>query len=518
MGDIGSLNERRAQSSASTIVVACCAALLLAAARPAAAAPATLDPSFVGVGVGKVITAFPSGGDDNATAVAQQADRKLIVAGACNNGGHFDFCAVRYNTSGSLDSSFGASGRLTTTVIVNAENNATALIVQPDGKIVLTGYCGNGANTSFCATRHLTDGSLDATFGNNGKVVTPFAGVANAYAFAAALQPDGKIVLVGYCVIATDNTDFCAVRYNSNGSPDASFNGNGQVIRPITPGANDNAKAVLLQPDGKLVLTGYCWNGSDYDFCAARLHSNGSLDVSFSGGVVTTQMTAGGYDVATAAALQPDGKIILAGYCFNVVGYDFCALRYESTGLLDTTFGTAGKVITPLAAVNAYDIGTTIALQPDGKILVAGYCVSGSNNDFCAARYNANGQTDASFGNAGVVITPVTANRDDNASAMLVQPDGKIVIAGSCSNGSNTDFCVIRYEGGPLSYRNCTLDLDGDGRVLATTDMLIGTRVALGVTGDAALNGIVFPSTATRKTWPLIRDYLVNQCGRLLPP
>ena len=117
----------------------------------------------------------------------------------------------------------------------------------------------------------------------------------------------------------------------------------------------------------------------------------------------------------------------------------------------------------------------------------------------------------------GKVVTAVGSSTD-TATALALQPDGKIVVAGECSNGSNNDFCLARYEGGPFDSRNCSMDIDGDNRVLATTDMLIGARVALGLTGNAVIGGITFASHATRTTWPAIRDYLVSQCGMSIVP
>ena len=117
--------------------------------------------------------------------------------------------------------------------------------------------------------------------------------------------------------------------------------------------------------------------------------------------------------------------------------------------------------------------------------------------------------------------SPLSSSRRSAAAAttptpVALQPDGKIVVAGYCSNGTNNDFCLTRYESGPFDAKNCSLDIDGDGRILATTDMLIGTRVALGITGNAVIGGITFAQNATRNTWPLIRDYLVTQCGMSL--
>ena len=148
-------------------------------------------------------------------------------------------------------------------------------------------------------------------------------------------------------------------------------------------------------------------------------------------------------------------------------------------------------------------------------MLLAGYCYNGTNYDFCAARFLPDSTLDTSWNGTGKVITAIGSGAD-SATAMTLQPDGKVLIAGQCHNGSNSDFCVARYDGGPFGYRNCSLDIDGDGLVLATTDMLIGTRIALGITGPAVIGGITFAPNATRNSWPLIRDYLVTQCGMSL--
>ena len=161
------------------------------------------------------------------------------------------------------------------------------------------------------------------------------------------------------------------------------------------------------------------------------------------------------------------------------------------------------------------DIAASMTLQPDGKVLLAGYCSNGTNGDFCAARYLANGSLDTTWNGTGKVMTAIGSD-NDFAAAMTLQPDGKVVLAGNCSNGTNFDFCAARYDGGPFGYRNCTPDIDGDGSFLATTDALINMRIALGITGPAVIGGITFAPNATRNTWPLIRDYLVTQCGMSL--
>ncbi len=303
------------------------------------------------------------------------------------------------------------------------------------------------------------------------------------------------------------------MRYDNFGVLDPAFGSAGKVST-TAGGLQSGARAITLQPDGKIVLAGDCYNGSAYDFCALRFEVNGVLDATFgTAGKVTTSL-GGGDDHADAVALQPDGQLLLAGYCAGTTNVDLCALRYDTKGVLDTTFGNVGKVITPMGTGNDY--ARSVVLQPNGYFLLAGYCDGVADVDFCAVRYDNRGAPDPTFGAAGKVITAIGTSID-NGWAVALQQDGKVLVAGTCNNGSRIDFCSVRYEGGPFGYRQCSLDIDGDGRVLATTDSLIHARIALGITGPAVVNGITFAANATRNTWPLIRTYLVSQCGMLLP-
>jgi uncharacterized delta-60 repeat protein len=433
------------------------------------------------------------------------------------------------------------NGKIPNLGIGTGVDQANALALQPDGKIVLAGTCFNGDNSDFCIARLNADGSLDASFdgpggAGNGKFLVPIGASGDVVAYALALQPDGKIVIAGYCSNGV-NADFCIARLNADGSLDASFDGpsgagDGKFLLPIGT-SNDYAYALALQPDGKIVLAGECFRGSSRDVCIARLNADGTLDASFDGpsGVGYPGFPGNGkfplsivdISVANALALQPDGKIVIAGYCVNGSNSDFCIARLNADGSFDASFdgpsGLSGGVfLLPIGASD--DVASALAIQPDGKIVIAGYCSNGGNFEFCIARLNANGSLDAGFdgpsgaGN-GTFLLPISAGsaRSDVAYALALQPDGKIVLAGTCFNGSNNDFCVARLYGGPFGAQNCKLDFDGDGIVTATTDMLIGMRVSLGIRGSEVIGGISFPDNATRKTWPLIRNYLVSQCG-----
>jgi uncharacterized delta-60 repeat protein len=494
-------------------VIVFASALLTAPSQAIPGQPGTLDTSWGAlspIGSGKIITPIGSS-TDAANAIALQPDGKVLLAGTCVNGTNEDFCAARYYPDGTLDTTWNGTGKVLTP-IGSSFDVATAIALQSDGKVLLAGYCYNGTNYNFCAARYNANGTLDSGWGSAGKVITISGG--DEYALAIALQPDGKVLLAGSCGVSP-NLDFCAARYNANGTLDTTWNSSGKVTTPIGLGA-DIAYAVALQPDGRVLLAGYCRGpvsdefASD-DFCVARYNANGTLDTTWnSTGKVITFVDI--EDRATAIALQPDGKVLLAGYCSNGANFNFCAVRYNANGTLDATWNGTGKVIT--AVVGAREV-TATTLQPDGKVLLAGSCSNGTNNDFCAARYNANGTLDSTWGSAGKVITPIGTGAD-RATAIALQSDGKVLLAGTCANGTNSDFCAARYDGGPFLF-SCRPDLDGDGAFLATTDALIYTRVALGITGTAVVNGITFPVGATRNTWPLIREYLVTQCGMSLP-
>jgi len=413
----------------------------------AAAFPGAPDATF-GSGFGTVITPIGSG-TDVAYSLALQPDGMIVVAGTCSNGTDYDFCLARYLVNGTLNTNFNGIGKVVT-AIGNGNDGAYSLALQPDGKIVVTGSCLNGTTYDFCLARYLASGALDLSFNGTGKVMTAIGSGTDA-AYSVALQPDGKIVVAGRCSNGT-NTDFCLARYLASGALDVSLNGTGTVITTIGSGG-DIARGVALQPDGKIVVAGYCSNGTSADFCLARYLASGTLDVSFNGSGTAITPIGVGDDYAISLALQPDGKIIVSGVCSNGANSDFCLARYLANGTFDTSFNSTGKVITPIGSSDDY--GYSVALQPDDKIVVAGYCVSGANFDFCLARYLANGTLDTSFGSTGKVITAIGSGTDVANSAAL-QPDGKIVVAGFCSNGTNDDFCLARYDGGPNTPKTLT--------------------------------------------------------------
>ncbi len=475
-------------------------------------APGTLDPFWgngIPLGAGKVITSI-GGVHDDARAMTLQPDGKVLVAGACLNGGTYDFCAARYNGDGTLDLTWNGTGKVITAL--GGEDFAQAVAVQPDGKVLLAGSCTNGGNNNFCAARYNANGTLDITWNVTGIVITAI-GSGQTLTQAIMLQPDGKVLLSGSCFNGI-NSDFCAVRYNGDGTLDINWNGTGKVITDMG-GNNDGSYAIALQPNGKVLLAGTCSNGTYGNFCAARYNVDGTLDITWNGNGKVITAIGSFTDTARAMTLQPDGKVLLGGLCFNAAYSNFCAARYNANGTLDTTWNSTGKVITLIGSGIGSNVANAMALQPDGRVLLAGYCFNDVNNDFCAVRYLSNGALDTTWNGTGTVTTAIGTGYDV-ANAITLQPDGKVLLAGECLNGTNSNVCVARYDSGPFVYQICKPDLDGDGLMTATVDGLIYLRVMFGLTGSTVLNGISFPPAATRNTWPLIRDYLVSQCGMSL--
>jgi uncharacterized delta-60 repeat protein len=468
------------------------------------AAPGDLDTAFNSSGVVKTAISSVRA---QAHAVAIQPDGKLIVAGeTCGVSTlNCDFLVERLTGDGALDTTFNSSGIAATDY--NGNNDyAYSLAVTSAGRIIVAGYSCSTAQCSFLAVRYISDGSYDTTFGGSGFVVAD-QGSTDAKAYALILQHDGKIVLGGYSFNGT-NDDFSMVRYNSDGTLDLGFGSGGVVTTGF--GANDDQiNAVVLQPDGKIIAAGQsCAAGSrSCVFAIARYNSDGSLDITYnSNGKVTTPLGSGDAR-AYALALQYDGKAVLIGQSCNLIDTNcsFAAARYDTDGRLDTTFNSTGTVTTAIGSV--LDIATSAAVQPDGKIVAVGYSFNGANNDFALARYNDDGTLDAAFGAGGKVTTDI-AGGGDQGNAVALQADGKIVAAGGSVNTTSAIVSIARYDAesgswdltpDPFSFTNVTNVTTGS---LQTSNLItisgLGTGIEVPVTvinGQYAQNGSTAYST-----------------------
>jgi uncharacterized delta-60 repeat protein len=359
-------------------------------------------------------------------------------------------------TSAALDSTFGSGGRVSTPV---GGGHGEAVVIQPDGHIVTAGWRTAGAGNDFALTRHDASGNLDLGFGTSGIRTTDLGG-ADDEAYDAALTPDGGVVVVGRTDAAgLANIDFGVVRYGPDGTPDGGF-GSGGIVKTDILGGGDQANAVAVQPDGKIVVAGFATrSGIDGDFAVVRYNANGTPDQSFgTAGIVTTDLGTRSDD-ARAIAIQPDGKIVVAGSAGDN-GDDIALVRYLSDGHPDMSFGQAGIRITDLGSD---DVANGVALTASGQILVAGYTLGPKiNRDFLLARYTADGTLDASFGDHGAVKTDVGGG-DDFAENLVVDASGRVVVVGRATSATILDMALVRYlPGGGLDT-----SFDGDGILAA---------------------------------------------------
>ena len=425
-----------------------CVALLLAttflATVKVSAADGDLDLTFDGDG--KVTTDF-NASDDTGFATAIQADGKIVVAGVQVVNANTRFAVARYNTNGSLDTTFDGDGKVTTPIGFFAL--ARAVAIQSDGKIVVVGTANSGVNDSnFAVVRYNANGTLDTAFGSTGIIITRFLIGIDESANAVTIQSDGKLVVAGEASNINFFSSFAIARYNANGSLDNTFDGDGQLTTTFAVEAG--AKSVSIQSDGKITAAG---TGN-----LARYLSNGALDSAFGTGGRVLINNLG----INASKIQPDGNIVVAGTTVVNGVSNFGLARLSPVGFFDSTFGTGGRVATNFGTL---DNGAALILQTDGKIIIAGRSVvNGQTSDFALARYNSNGSLDTSFGTGGKVTTDIFAS--DEATGAALQPDGKVVLVGKAQDSSNANnFAVVRYQSGaPIAPRPHQFDFDGDGR------------------------------------------------------
>lgn len=338
-------------------------------------------PTFAPVaGSGKAVIAVGNYGDTGQS-IAVQPDGKITVAGYSEKSDYYpDFSLIRLNANGTLDTSFAAStgGKLLIPIGIY-HDRSHSVAVQADGKIVVAGeYTIDSYNTDFGVVRLNTDGTLDNSFAGNGKAVVTLSSGYD-YGNSVTIQPDGKIILAGNSLGTNNAQDFSLIRLNVDGTLDTSFDGDGKAIFAVSPYA-ESGSSVTVQADGKIILAGNCVNPvtSNTDFSLIRLNANGSLDTIFGdlvSGVHTGKAiidVAGSTDYGRSLTVQTDGKLILAGNSYSAISksYDFSLVRLNADGSLDTSFGTGGKYL--LSVGNDTDQVTSVVVQPDGKILFAG--------------------------------------------------------------------------------------------------------------------------------------------------
>lgn len=415
---------------------------------------------------------------------------------------------------GDLDLSFSGDGIAN----VGFARSAEGTVIQGNGKIVLVGSTSTQGSSDFAVARLNPDGSFDTSFSGDGKLITEFIGP--SVATDVALQSDGDIVVSGATYNGADlSWDFAVAVYNPDGTPDTGFSTNGRADYDFD-GSYDWANAVAVQDDNKILVGGPANIGGDTDFAVARLTTSGGLDTTFSSdGKVTTgfgdwefleglalqedgkivavggggdsdflaaryntsgsldtgfnfdgkvAVGLGGNDIAYAVAIQADGKIVLAGTRItfpdeDTSDLDFALVRFTTSGLLDSNFDGDGKLTEPLAGAIAYDV----AVQSNGRIVIAGQ-INTIDPDAVLARYTSVGDLDTTFSNNGVRTLDLNSSGDDYATSLAIDDDGKLVVAG------NRDVGFMA------------------ARVHAVTDNPPGTTIDSGPTGTTSDNTPTF--------------------------
>lgn len=412
----------------------------------------SLDDSFGKDKNGKVITDL--GSFEYGFGLALQPDGKIWAAGRGFNtaNGTYDFTLLRYDSNGVQDSSFTP----VRTDFALDDDLASSLALQPDGKILIAGQAlisgSSFSDYDFALARYNPDGSLDTSFDGDGKVEEDF-GFGDDVINVVSLQADGKILVAGRVANSFDD-DFGLARYATNGTLDTSFDITGTTVTDF--GGNDEAYSLLLQSDGKAIVLGTTDVNGDRDFALARYDANGNLDTSFgTAGKVITDF-AGFNDDAYAATLQADGKILVVGETGTGFSTDFAVARYNADGKLDNTFGIGGQVTTDF--FGKLDGTASVHVQPNGKIIVTGSVGNTNDSDFGIACYNADGSLDTSFDGDGKLVTDLGG---DDGLAKAILKDGKLTLVGGSYKGSSSDLVMARYvlnqKPTDLSLSNLTL-------------------------------------------------------------
>jgi uncharacterized delta-60 repeat protein len=395
-------------------------------------ADGTLDTSFNGTG--KLVVPVQIGSyTDAARHVVLLPDGKVLVSGTDTAlpPAQGPAALIRLNADGTLDTGFNGTGKLLVPV-----DGAQGLALEPDGRILVSGLTGGFALLN-------ADGT---STGTSGTAAPSIAG--DAFSAGIVLQPDGKVLVSGTSLnLVSTHDDFGVARLNADGSPDTSFNGGSSLLVPIGT-LDDKAFGVALQPDGKVVLAGETYNGSNYDFGLARVNADGTLDASFNGTGTLALPMGSADDVARSVAVQSDGKIVVAGYTFNGTDYDFALVRLTANGALDTSFNGTGKLSVSFGASN--EQGYSVAVEPDGSIVVAGRSGVGNNTQFALFRVHPDGSLDGSFGSPSANTLGGAIAYTENASpvpldASVAVYDPELFAAGSYAGA----IVTLARHGGP---------------------------------------------------------------------
>ena len=372
---------------------------------------------------------------NNVQRIALRPDGKILLAGGERNEVDGGFCVVRVNAKGKLDRTFADYGKLT----IPLEGELRDIHILKDGKILLAGYINKGPDKDFVVIRLHEDGKVDSSFADNGKKVVNLGGTDEGRAIA--IQRDGSILIAGNTYAQSwMQRDFVVVRLHPEGELDESF-GNGGIKR-IDIDKYDNFRDMVLQRDGKIIVAGYTKPGKFNEFAIFRLDTQGLLDPSFDWDGIKLMQVGVENSFCEGLALDEKGNILVAGHASTQrgkPGYDFIVTRLHGSGYIDQSFGQNGFAKIDLGGS---EYASSLEIQSDGNLILLG----SSHARLVAIRLTDGGKIDHSFGEKGMALMQKEEFSSDKASDLIIQPNGKILVAGV----SNEQFILGRVVGNPF--------------------------------------------------------------------
>ncbi|MCB0404526.1 MAG: hypothetical protein KDD51_07045 [Bdellovibrionales bacterium] len=397
-----------------------------------------LDTTF---GSGGIVTTAIGTSDDRIYAIAVQTDGKIVAAGTAYET-KYNFAIARYLTNGTLDTAFGGGDGKATLAVGSGDDAIYALVLLSDGTFFVAGSTTvSSGNTDFVLARFLSDGTLDTNFGTAGFATRDF-GLASGLDVARALTTDGngRLVVVGQSDDGSQK-DFAVARYLTTGSPDTSFDSDGFATYAFTSG-DDTARAITIDELGRLIVVGQ----TETDLAIERLKTNGALDTGFDTDGMRIVSITSGVDVANSVQIRSGGEILVAGIARQGALSDALLVQFHTDGSTDLDFGTNGTAVFSVSSTTSRaDAANSMAIAFGDRPVFIGKTNNGSNFDWLLARTRFSGTEDLTFDSDGFFTLDFAGGLDE-AHAVALQNDGKILVAGEANNGSNADFALIRYE------------------------------------------------------------------------
>lgn len=456
---------------------------------------------------------FPANTMTSAYRAGVQSSGLPVVIGVCNANPSEDMCVARLNRDGwQLDSTFGTNGF--TQYVLAGQDYPRVSAIDASDRIVMAGSC-NGIAPRACMIRLNANGSIDTSFGNNGR-----GGVTGMIEInAMRLDSDGRMVVAGSCFQASAER-VCVARVLANGSMDPTFNGGALLIFGFPNAVYQTASDIAFDNTGRILLSAYCnanFNSSQYGrFCAVRITAAGAIDPSFNGGVgqLYALQNATTWCSSSGIAAQSDRRVIVVGYCNGANGGLFAVSRLTESGGFDPSFGQDSYNGLSYQWIDRelYVSAANVHVDQGDRILLGGFCQVG----FCLARLLPNGRPDALFGDRGTWLYRPDVGAEmwqQYGSRMQLMDSNRLLFAGSCFRGSTDGrACVTRHFIDTPPGQRCSLDLDGDGEIHAATDAVLWARVHLGIRGSALTQGAI-GSRAQRTTPEAVVTHLATHCG-----